>query len=407
MRSAQLRHASLLFAGIILLAGHAALAAIGSAFTYQGRLSEGGNEANGSYLLRFSLYDGALGGTQIGVSATNAVVVVSNGIFTVALDFGTNAFDGSDRWMEIAVGTGTNDFTVLSPRQPITPAPYAMTAANLSGPLPDSQVPAGVARLSANQTFAASNIFSGVVVLSNAANAVWGTFVGSFGGDGSGLTNLNTSVVTAATNDLNTALSAKIVAATNDLNTALPAKIVAATNDLNTALSAKIAVATNDLNTALSAKTVAATNDLNTALSAKIAAATNTTWIATTNWVGTQGYQVTNGLTRKAILSPVVSSGTNYVVDFSSEVAQMTATNNINLVQSTNRTTAGWYGECVWYIRGGTANWTLRVNTNWVAVGTLATNVPYVVASNKLTIVALSVRGGSETNVTYAISRQE
>jgi hypothetical protein len=61
----------------------------------------------------------------------------------------------------------------------------------------------------------------------------------------------------------------------------------------------------------------------------------------------------------------------------------------------------------VWYIQGGATNWTLRVNTNWIGVGTLAASSPYVVASNKLVIVAFSARGSSETNVTYAISRQE
>jgi hypothetical protein len=373
MKLSKLIQAGLALAGLVFLAGNVGAASVGSAFTYQGRLDEGGTPANGSYDLTFSLQDAATGGAQVGVTVTNSAVVVSNGLFAVTLDFGANAFDGNARWLEIGVRKGTNEFTALSPRQAVTPTPYALMAASLSAPLPDNQLPAGVARLSANQSFSGSNSFSGVVVAGNAANGFWGRFHG----DGSGLTNLDTSAVTAATNDLNTTLSAKTVAATNGLW-----------------------IATTNLVTA-------ATNNLNTALSAKIVAATNTLWIASTNWVMSQGYQATNGLTRKPISSAVPSNGTNYVVDFANEVVQIAATNHITLVQSTNRPAAGWYGECVWYIQGGTANWTLRVNTNWDGVGTLATNTPYVIPSNKLTIVALSARGTSETNVTYAIGRQE
>jgi hypothetical protein len=151
----------------------------------------------------------------------------------------------------------------------------------------------------------------------------------------------------------------------------------------------------------------AATNDLNTALSAKLVGATNASWIANTNWVAAQGYQATNGLTRKPISTPAPANGTNYVVDFSTEVVQFTATNDVALVQSTNRTSAGWYAECVWYIQGGTTNRSLMVNANWTGVGTLAASTPYLIASNKLTIVALSVRGSSETDVTYAFASQD
>jgi hypothetical protein len=137
------------------------------------------------------------------------------------------------------------------------------------------------------------------------------------------------------------------------------------------------------------------------------AAATNAPWIASTNWVAAQGFQLTNGIIRKALTTPIASNATNYVVDFLAEVVQLTATNNINLLRSTNRTSAGWYGECVWYIQGGTTNQWLSWNTNWTGVGTLAASMPCLLASNKLALVAISVRGDSETNVTYAISRQE
>src|SRR5205823_1688788 len=44
------------------------------------------------------------------------------------LDFGTGAFQGSARWLELAVRpTGGGTFTTLSPRQALTAAPYALS----------------------------------------------------------------------------------------------------------------------------------------------------------------------------------------------------------------------------------------------------------------------------------------
>ena len=101
-------------------------AAAGSAFTYQGRLTSGGNAANGNYDLNFSLWDAASGGTQVGSTFSVANQAVTNGLFTVQLDFGVDAFQGSARWLQMAVRqTGGGSFTTLAPRQPLTAAPYA------------------------------------------------------------------------------------------------------------------------------------------------------------------------------------------------------------------------------------------------------------------------------------------
>ncbi|MDW8311066.1 MAG: hypothetical protein RMK20_16965, partial [Verrucomicrobiales bacterium] len=103
----------------------------GTAFTYQGRLDSGGLPANGSFDLRFSIFDAASGGVLVAGPLTNSATAVSNGLFTVALDFGAGPFSGAARWLEIAVRTnGGGAFTTLSPRQPILPAPYAIRAAN-------------------------------------------------------------------------------------------------------------------------------------------------------------------------------------------------------------------------------------------------------------------------------------
>jgi hypothetical protein len=105
----------------------------GTAFTYQGRLDSGSSPANGIFDLQFAIYDTAGGGALVAGPLTNAATAVSNGLFTVTLDFGAGVFTGADRWLEIAVRTnGGGAFTVLAPRQAITPAPYALNAANLT-----------------------------------------------------------------------------------------------------------------------------------------------------------------------------------------------------------------------------------------------------------------------------------
>jgi hypothetical protein len=100
----------------------------GTAFTYQGRLNNGSVPANGSYDVTFTLFATNTGSSAVAGPVTNAAVTVSNGLFTTTVDLG-NAFPGAARWLELAVSTnGGEAFTVLNPRQPITPTPYAITA---------------------------------------------------------------------------------------------------------------------------------------------------------------------------------------------------------------------------------------------------------------------------------------
>ncbi|HQR36410.1 MAG TPA: tail fiber domain-containing protein [Blastocatellia bacterium] len=98
------------------------------AFSYQGRLTDGGVAANGAFDLRFILYDMPVGGAQQGPIITLEDVAVANGIFTVTLDFGAVAFPGAARWLEIGVrpGASVGVFTLLSPRQPVNSTPYAL-----------------------------------------------------------------------------------------------------------------------------------------------------------------------------------------------------------------------------------------------------------------------------------------
>src|ERR1041385_8064701 len=69
----------------------------GTAFTYQGRLNDGNVPANGLYDVTFSLFPAGSGGSPVAGPLTNTATVVSNGLFTVTLDFGPTAFNGPDR----------------------------------------------------------------------------------------------------------------------------------------------------------------------------------------------------------------------------------------------------------------------------------------------------------------------
>jgi hypothetical protein len=153
-----------------------------SLFTYQGRLIENGQPANGNYDMQFHLHDLSTGGNVIGVT-NQYLVTVSNGLFTVILAPGEGVFNGATRWLEIAVRTNVNSevtppgpFVTLTPRQPITPTPYAVTAANLTGVVPG----AGLA-----------GTYTSAVTLNNAGN--------SFTGNGAGLTTLNASRLATGT----------------------------------------------------------------------------------------------------------------------------------------------------------------------------------------------------------------
>ncbi|HEU6447413.1 MAG TPA: hypothetical protein VFV23_03120 [Verrucomicrobiae bacterium] len=162
----------------------------GTAFNYQGQLYDGGNTASGIYDLRFWIYDSTNNpGVIIAGPVTNSAVFVTNGLFSVQIDFGSGVFTGPDRWLQIAVRTnGALTFTNLSPRQQITPTPYAIfanSASNLVGVLPASQ-------LSGTLPASAFSGYTNTVALTNSANL----FAGSFSGNGANVTNVNVANLT-------------------------------------------------------------------------------------------------------------------------------------------------------------------------------------------------------------------
>jgi hypothetical protein len=107
-------------------------AAMTTSFTYQGRLIDYNDAADGFYDFQFRLYDAATDGNQVGDDVNAPDVDVVDGYFTAQLDFGGDVFLGEDRWLEVGVRPGDlsdpNIYTSLSPRQQLTPAPMAAVA---------------------------------------------------------------------------------------------------------------------------------------------------------------------------------------------------------------------------------------------------------------------------------------
>jgi hypothetical protein len=177
--NAKLSH---LFAALALLelsAIHSPLSsarAQGTAFTYQGDLMDGANPANGSYDLRFSLFNASSGGSQVGSNLTTLSVSVANGLFTTALDFGPGIFSGTPLWLDTSVRpSGSGAFSELAPRQALTPAPYAITAQNLTGTVPLAQLPSTVAMLS---DYGMGNFFAGPQAGNSTLTGIVNTAVG-------------------------------------------------------------------------------------------------------------------------------------------------------------------------------------------------------------------------------------
>jgi len=164
----------------------------GTAFTYQGQLQNNGSPASGSYDFTFALFTNNSTNTgQVGSTMTDTNVGVTNGLFTVTLDFGS-VFTGNATWLAMGVQTnGGNGFTALNPLQSLTPVPYAIytpnagaaasaksvAGTNITGTIPVTQLPPGI--------------------LTNGESGV--NITGAFTGNGSGLTNLNGASLNAGT----------------------------------------------------------------------------------------------------------------------------------------------------------------------------------------------------------------
>jgi trimeric autotransporter adhesin len=121
----------------------------GTAFTYQGRLNNNGILANGNYDVTFALFNTNVPGGAIFGPVTNNAVAVTDGLFTTMIDFGAGVFTGTNYVLEIGVRTNGSaaPFSTLTPRQTLSPVPYALYAMTPAGPAgpAGAQGPAGAA----------------------------------------------------------------------------------------------------------------------------------------------------------------------------------------------------------------------------------------------------------------------
>jgi len=186
-------------AALVIVAAAGSSFAQPTALTYQGRLNLSGSPATGTYDLTFALYDSLSGGAQKGSMLIQTATPISNGVFTVSLDFG-NQFPGAARWLEIAVRTnGGGAYATLSPRQQITSAPYAVqaanavnassaatagsvAAANIAGTLADTQLSSNIALRAGGNTFTGNqNITSGNVGIGTSSSLAPLSFANTLG----------------------------------------------------------------------------------------------------------------------------------------------------------------------------------------------------------------------------------
>lgn len=193
---------------VLAAAAGAAWGQVGTAFTYQGELTDASLPAQAVYDFQFRLFDSAGGATQVGPTLCSDNVSVADGRFVVSLDFGS-AYTGAKRFLEISVraDTGGNcltpaGFLTLGPRQELTVAPYAAfaLAAQTAATATDAQTLGGQAGNfflnRANQTgimpsAGLAGSYTAALQLTNASNV--------FAGNGSNLTNLSANAVTTGT----------------------------------------------------------------------------------------------------------------------------------------------------------------------------------------------------------------
>src|SRR5688572_1724113 len=112
----------------ILLAATVSYAQVG----YQGFLKDGGNPANGLYIIEVKMYDALTGGNLI-ASHTVQDVPVTDGIFSFNLPWGSAQFTGGPRYLQISVVLSPGGgLTLLGPRQQLRYTPYAIRSIDSS-----------------------------------------------------------------------------------------------------------------------------------------------------------------------------------------------------------------------------------------------------------------------------------
>ena len=103
-----------------------------STFTYQGQLRNAGQLVNGHVDVRFTLWDSDVAGSQIGAANSFNNYPLADGRFALGLNFGTGAFNGDQRWVQVEFRSpaAVGQYLTLNPRDKINATPYALYALN-------------------------------------------------------------------------------------------------------------------------------------------------------------------------------------------------------------------------------------------------------------------------------------
>ncbi|MCL4265666.1 MAG: hypothetical protein KJ069_20810 [Anaerolineae bacterium] len=164
--------------------------------SYQGRLTNpGGGALNGTFVMRFVIYDDAAAGTAV-YDSGNMNVAVTGGLFNVQLTVDQNDFNGQALWLSIIVGG-----EALSPRQELLPAPYALSLrpgadivgaplnasdsvldVELTGLFPDGRAGGFAAPATGTAIVANANGGTGLHGSSASSYGIWGNSQNSWGG---------------------------------------------------------------------------------------------------------------------------------------------------------------------------------------------------------------------------------
>lgn len=112
-------------------------------FTYQGKLTDSAGAA-AAYDFEFRLCSSESGSCSAPFATfSQAGVVTANGTFSVKVDFGQSVFDGTDRYIEVAIKrVGETTYTSLAPRQKITSSPHAIQSLKATNALQLGGTPA-------------------------------------------------------------------------------------------------------------------------------------------------------------------------------------------------------------------------------------------------------------------------
>lgn len=145
-------------------------ASIDTTFTYQGHLVKDDRAVNDTCDFQFSLWDteSVGSGSPIGSTQTRTGITVDEGYFTVAdLAFGSDAFQGDARYLQIAVRcpASSGSYTTMGERVTLSAVPYAhglRPGAMIDGAATGTGLGSAVLNVSNSDTGAGSTAIFGV-----------------------------------------------------------------------------------------------------------------------------------------------------------------------------------------------------------------------------------------------------